>query len=341
MGGGAPSSLQAVSISKVGLGTTPRCKLLTPPANRLEEGGACRETTVASWGHGRSPRFGGELARHPSLQQGSQEHNHSLGVGGRLEALRSPSPMDLGRSQASNEESQSSCPSAWVQECELLRTEMKSLRECVSLLVSECRHSFQELKDSLGIAKLDKGEDNRMDFTQNKRQQQLEQHKQEQPDEQDDQLERADLDSQTKLTKEEAATQGELGQLTQKKKRKRNRKHKKQEVAWEQTSYNEHQEDEAWCNNSLGTTSSLGTNNSIGTTSSLGTIPEEELPESFDQEKCMILVDTGAELSAAPWAFASQAELSPAPPDLQLRNADGKAIQIFGLRTLQLFSQGS
>ena len=54
----------------------------------------------------------------------------------------------------------------------------------------------------------------------------------------------------------------------------------------------------------------------------------------------MILVDTGAELSAAPWAFASQAELSPAPPDLQLRNADGKAIQIFGLRTLQLFSQG-
>ena len=32
--------------------------------------------------------------------------------------------------------------------------------------------------------------------------------------------------------------------------------------------------------------------------------------------------------------------LSPAPPDLQLRNADGRAIQIFGLRTLQLFSQG-
>ena len=47
----------------------------------------------------------------------------------------------------------------------------------------------------------------------------------------------------------------------------------------------------------------------------------------------MILVDTGAELSVAPWAFASQSELSPAPPDLQLRNADGRAIQIFGVKT--------
>ena len=297
---------------------------------------------VASWGHSSSPIFGGELARHPSLQQGDQDPHLRLGAGDRLKALRSPSPQDLGRSQASQEDSQSSCPtSAWVQECELLRKEMKSLRECVSLLLSECRHSFQGLKDSLGTAKLRTGEDNRMDFTQNKPQQQLEQQKQEQADEQDDELEKAHLDSQQKLAKEEAATQGELGQLTQKKKRKRNRKHKKQEVAWEQTSYDEHQEDEAWCNNSLGTTSSLGTNSSIGTTSSLGTIPEEELPESFDQEKCMILVDTGAELSAAPWAFASQAELCPAPPDLQLRNADGKPIQIFGLRTLQTFQPRS
>ena len=321
MGGGAPSSLQAVSISKVGLGETPRCKLSTPSAIRLEEGEACRETTVASWGHDLPPFCGGEV-RNPSLQQTNQDPHQSLGGGSRLG------------------ESQSSCPAfAWVQECELLKKEVKSLRECVSQLCSECRHNFRELKDSLGTAKLAKGEDNRMDFTQNKQQQQLEQHKQEQADEQDDELEKAHLDSQQKLAKEEAATQGELGQLTQKKKRKRNRKQKQQEVAWEETSYQEHQQ-ELWCNNSLGTTSSLGTNNSIGTTSSLGTIPEEELPESFDQEKCMILVDTGAELSAAPWAFASQVELSPAPPDLQLRNADGKAIQIFGLRTLQLFSQG-
>ena len=202
MGGGAPSSLQAVSISKVGLGETPRHKLSAPAATQQSELEACGKTMVASWGHDLPPFCGGEV-RNPSLQQGDQNPHHSLGEGSRL-----------GRSQ-------SSCPTAWVQECELLRQEMKSLRECVSLLCSECRHSFQELKDSLGIAKLDKGEDNRMNFTQNKRQQQLEQQKQEQADEQDDELEKANLDSQQKLAKEEAATQGELGQLTQKKKRKK------------------------------------------------------------------------------------------------------------------------
>ena len=173
------------------------------------------------------------------------------------------------------------------------------------------------------MAKLEKGEANRVDFTQNKQQQQLEQQTQEQADEQEDQLGKADLDSQPKLEK--------------KKKRNRTRKRKKQQVAWE-TIYNMHQQ-EAWCNNSLGTYNSLGTNSSLGN-SNLGTIAEEESTESFDQEKWMILVDTGAELSVAPWAFASQVMLSPAPKDLQLRNADGRAIQIFGLRTLQLLSQG-
>ena len=321
MGGGA-SSLHAVSISEVGLGETSRHKLSTTSPIPEVEGEACGKTMVASWGHDLPP-FGGGEVRNPSLQQGHQDPHPSLGEGNRLG------------------ESQSSCPAfAWVQECELLRQEIKSLRECVSQLCSECRHNFRELRNSLGMAKLQTGEDNRVDFTQNKlEQQQLEQHKQEQTDEQDDELEKAHLDSQQKLAKEEAATKGELGQLTQKKKRKRNRKQKQQEVAWEETSYQEHQQ-ELWCNNSLGTTSSVGTNSSIGTNSSLGTIPEEEPTTSFDQEKCMILVDTGAELSVAPWAFASQSELSPAPPDLQLRNADGRAIQIFGVKTLQLFCQG-
>ena len=223
MGGGASSSLHAVSNSDVGsynLGKPPCCELSAPPAIPLAEKEAYSETMVASWGHGQSQLFG-DLARNPSLQQGDHDPHRRLGAGGRQEALRSPSLYDPGRSQALQEESQSSCPtSAWVQECELLRQEMESLRECVSLLLSECRHSFQELKDSLGTAKLEKGEANRMDFTQNKQQQQLEQHKQEQADEQDDEPEKAHLDSQQKLAKEEAATQGELDQLTQKKKKK-------------------------------------------------------------------------------------------------------------------------
>ena len=252
MGGGA-SSLHAVSISEVGLGETSRCRLLTTLAIPPVEGEACRETTVASWGHGSAHLdLVVSEARHPSLQQEDQDPHQSLGVGGRLEALRSPSPMDLGRSQASKEESQSSHPAsvsigAWVEECELLRQEMKSLRECVSQLCSECRHNFRELRDSLGMAKLQTGEDNRVDFTQNKlEQQQLEQHKQEKTDEQDDELEKAHLDSQQNLAREEAATKGELGQLTQKKKRKRNRKQKQQEVAWEETSYQEHQQELWW-----------------------------------------------------------------------------------------------
>ena len=96
-----------------------------------------------------------------------------------------------------------------AQELSQLRAEMMSLRECVVLLSSECRHSFQ------------------------------------------------------KLEKGDAAAEGELDNLPQnnKKKRKRTRKKKKQQVAWEQTSYNMHQQEVAWCNNSLGTDSSLGNNN--------------------------------------------------------------------------------
>ena len=141
MGGGASSSLHACNLR---LGATSRCKLLTTPANPQAEGGACRETELARWGHGNSPAFCGELARNPGLQDNHQLHDHSLGVGSRQKALRSPSPQDLGRSQASQAKSQSSHPApvsigAWVEECELcrrhdhLRRDMQSLRECMSM----------------------------------------------------------------------------------------------------------------------------------------------------------------------------------------------------------------
>ena len=53
-----------------------------------------------------------------------------------------------------------------------------------------------------------------------------------------------------------------------------------------------------------------------------------------------ILIDTGAELSVAPWDFAAEIQLSPLNQDLQLRAADGREIDIFGLRTVQLLTQG-
>ena len=53
-----------------------------------------------------------------------------------------------------------------------------------------------------------------------------------------------------------------------------------------------------------------------------------------------ILVDTGAATSVAPKSFASDIELSPAPPTLQLTTATGKAIQTFGVRRVHLHTEG-
>ena len=52
-----------------------------------------------------------------------------------------------------------------------------------------------------------------------------------------------------------------------------------------------------------------------------------------------ILVDTGAELSVAPRSFAAEIPLSSLQPtDLQLQTADGKKIEAYGMRTLQLLT---
>ena len=112
--------------------------------------------------------------------------------------------------------------------------------------------------------------------------------------------------------------------------------------------------------NSLGqNNSSLGTNNkslgpacnnsSLGN-NSLGIEDQQGCRESFEQQPLAfqrsslqlwkILIDTGAELSVAPWDFAAEVQPSPLNQDLQLRAANGRAIDIFGLRTVQLLSQG-
>ena len=106
-------------------------------------------------------------------------------------------------------------------------------------------------------------------------------------------------------------------------------------------------------NNSLGTNNkSLGSacNNSSLGNNSLGIEEQQECRESLEQQPLAfqrsslqlwkILIDTGAELSVAPWDFAAEIQLSPLNQDLQLRTADGRAIDIFGLRTVQLLTQG-
>ena len=106
-------------------------------------------------------------------------------------------------------------------------------------------------------------------------------------------------------------------------------------------------------NNSLGTNNkSLGpacNNNSLGN-NNLGIEDHQACRECLDQQPLAfhrsslqlwkILIDTGAELSVAPWDFAAELQLSPLTQDLQLRAADGRAIHIFGLRTVRLLTQG-
>ena len=88
-----------------------------------------------------------------------------------------------------------------------------------------------------------------------------------------------------------------------------------------------------WCRQQHLTSknNSLGNNNN-----SLGIGAQERPPK----RPWRILVDTGAELSVAPRSFAADTQLSPLEEDLQLRTANGIAIQTFGMRTVQLLCQG-
>ena len=111
-------------------------------------------------------------------------------------------------------------------------------------------------------------------------------------------------------------------------------------------------------NNSLGI-SNLGTinNNDLGANSleeqtlganSLGredqqhnkSLEPEPLAPRSPIKLWQILIDTGAEISVAPRSFAAEQQLSTlGNTDLQLRSAEGKAINIFGWRTVQLLTQ--
>ena len=112
-------------------------------------------------------------------------------------------------------------------------------------------------------------------------------------------------------------------------------------------------------NNSLGTSSlSNISNNDLGANSleehnlgnnSLGREDQQDI-ESLEPETqaprsanklWQILIDTGAEVSVAPRSFAAEVQLSNlGRTNLQLRSAEGKAINILGWRTVQLLTHG-
>ena len=108
-------------------------------------------------------------------------------------------------------------------------------------------------------------------------------------------------------------------------------------------------------NNNLGTSSlSNISNNDLGANSlaeqtlgenSLGREDQQSNkslePETLASRSAwQILIDTGAEISVAPRSFAAEVQLSTlGRTNLQLRSAEGKAINIFGWRTVQLLTQ--
>ena len=69
----------------------------------------------------------------------------------------------------------------------------------------------------------------------------------------------------------------------------------------------------------------------------------EQQPLAFPRSSLRlwkILLDTGAELSVAPWDFAAEIQLDPLKQDLKLLSAKGEAIETYGVRTLQLLTPG-
>ena len=133
------------------------------------------------------------------------------------------------------------------------------------------------------------GEHNRVDFKNNKKQQQLEQ------------LARGKTMGKGKGSQ----PQGELEQPP-----------KKQSL--------EQEEQETNKSNSLGIGEQMANNNSLGREEqqTASRSPRQNLGQAW-----MILVDTGAELSVAPRSFADFIQLSPLEDDLELRTADGRAIR--------------
>ena len=112
--------------------------------------------------------------------------------------------------------------------------------------------------------------------------------------------------------------------------------------AWKQTTRmqqqpaaaSEQQLQQQACNNNLG----------IGEQQPAGSLEQQSLacrsPKQNLGQAWSILIDTGAELSVAPRSFADHIQLSSSEEAPELRTATGKAITTFGIRTVQLLSQG-
>ena len=76
----------------------------------------------------------------------------------------------------------------------------------------------------------------------------------------------------------------------------------------------------------------------------MGSLEQQTLacksPKHREGQAWRILVDTGSELSVAPWSFAEESLLSPLEEAIELHTPTGEAITSFGMRTVQLECRG-
>ena len=291
-------------------------------------------------GHGFTPLHGGE-ARNLGLSLETLGHTNNQFVT-TLGQARQASESDCSQ-PASSKQFLTAWREARLEEQKLLdnphfqqlRQEVTSLQECVGhlvLLLDSLDKAGTHNSRGRDTACEDKlvqtdglGEDNRMDFPADQLQKLDPQQKPQQEQVHTEQLRIADSDSEPERESigqregEEILSepQGELVQQlpTNNNNKKKQKKKKKQKVP---TS-----------NNSLG-------HNSIRTMDdSLGEQSQDD--RSFNQ-LCWILIDSGSEISVAPLGFADHIQLSPVE-DMQLRSADGKVIEAYGQRTVQLLNQ--
>ena len=210
-----------------------------------------------------------------------------------------------------------------------LRQEVTSLQECVghlALLLDSLDKAGTHNSRGRSTACEDKlvqtngmGEDSRMDFPTDQLQKLDPQQKPQQEQVHIEQLRRADSDSEPELESiGQKEPQRELVQqlpTNNDNKKKQKKKKMKQKVP---TS-----------NNSLGYNSIRTMDDNLG--------EQSQDDRSFNQ-LCWILIDSGAEISVAPLGFADHIQLSPVE-EMQLRSANGKVIEAYGQRTVQLHTQ--
>ena len=320
------------------LGATGNLGCMLEPRSALA-GLNSKLAAMQRWGHGKSPVCG-DLARNPSVHTPTTNLGNFNSLGGEnRQALSwvSPSPRDLGGDPASKSLGSKSA-SSWhiallaLEECMTTELELQSTTHMLPSLESDGHlvlllDSFNQ--DTLNSFELGKGLVDH-DHVKTKRKQQA--------------------CSSTACRQTAEQTKEEQMQLDQ---ARLQRGQLRQDLSSQQKLEQENKQNSLGQNNS-----SLGTNNkSLGPAcnnssleNSLGIEEQQGCRESLEQQPLAfhrsslqlwkILIDTGAELSVAPWDFAAEIQLRPLNQDLQVRAANGRAIDIFGLRTVQLLSQG-